>query len=158
MKSTNHNNSSTMRDFLWFVYKWFLIGLAVYLCYICLHLSPLTFDLIEIFLCSLIIIGFAAVIKHHDTAKKAREQPDKLIIPSPLAIMGGMLSWVMYAGLLLYVCFQIPYLFGDSFEINPIFELVMASVIWIIWIIQAIFPRDAKKPKKSILDPFGYLK
>ena len=126
----------------------------MYLCYRCLHLSSLTFDLVEILLCGLIILGFAAIIEHHTTAKKAKEQPDKLIIPSPLAIVGGMLSWVLYAGVLLYGCFHVAYSLNDSFQVNPIFELVMGVIIFII----SLFPATkSKKRKKSIFDPFGYL-
>ena len=72
-KTNNRSRSSPKRDFIWFIYKWFLIGLAMYLCYQCLHFTTLTFSISELVFCTFVIVIFAAVITHHATAKKAAD-------------------------------------------------------------------------------------
>jgi len=101
-KTNNRDNSSPIKDVKWLIYKVILIGVAMYICYGYLHLSPRVFHIREILLCICVIIGFAAIIEHHATIKKITDYPDKIIIPSPLTLVGGVLSWLMYMKLLFY--------------------------------------------------------
>jgi len=149
-KTNNRNNVSPMRDFLWFIYKWFLIGVAVYLCYSCLHFSPLAFHIFELVLCTFVIIGFTTIIKHHATAKKAADYPDQLIIPSLLAVIGGVLSWLIYIRLALYSFHQLTILLGESLILKPSIELVGVVVTLIVYLV-------APRLVMSIIDPFSYL-
>ncbi len=152
-KTTRRNHSSSTRDLLWFVYKRFLIGLAMYLCYKCLHFSPLIYDITELALCSSIILIFSAIISHHATAKKAADYPDQFIFPSPLALIGGGLSWVIYFGLILYGIYQLTFVSGETQKIEQIF-LKLAIVPPTVLIIYLIIPDLVK----SIISPFSYLK
>jgi len=143
----NHHNSSPTKDFLWSVYKSFLIGLAVYLCYRCLHFSPLAFHIVELVLCIFITIGFTAIIKHHATAKKAKDYPDKPIFPSPLAVAGGALSWLIYLGLILY---GIDFVVVELPESIPMMVMIVGGILLIIY---PVVPDLLKR----IVDPFYYL-
>lgn len=143
---TNRNKSSPMRDFLWFVHKWFLIGLAVYLCYKCLHFSSSTFNVLEIFLCTLIILCFATIIKHYATAKKTAEQPDKLIIPSTPAVIGGILSWMIYIGLIIYGIRRLEEFLVEETLVN-LAILAIGCITWLV--VPGLI--------KFIIDPFNYM-
>jgi len=146
-KTTPRNNSSPMKGELWFIYKWFLIGLAMYLCYRCLHFSPLAFDITEFALCTFVIIGFAAIIKHHATAKKAKDYPDQLIFPSLFVLIGGVLSWLMYTGLILY---GIYFVVVELPEAVPLIGMAVAGILLVIY---PVVPDLLKR----ITDPFNYL-
>jgi len=149
-KTNNHSNSSPMRDSLWFIYKWFLTGLAVYFCYRCLHFSPLTFHIVELVLCAFVIIGFATIIKHHATAKRAADYPKQLIVPSLPAVVGGILSWLVYIRLAIYFFNQLTIALGEFLVLELSIELVAGVVTLIVYLIAPMLV-------KSIIDPFTYL-
>jgi len=120
--------------------------MAVYFCYRCLRFSPLTFHIVELVFCTFIIIGFTAIIKHHATAKKANDYPDKPIFPSPLAVAGGALSWVIYLGLILYgidLVVELP-------KSVPRMVMLVGGALLIIYPV-------APDLLKRIIDPFYYL-
>ena len=94
-KNTIQVDESKLRNLLWFVYKWFLIGLAMYLFYRCLHIEP-DFTFIEFTLCNFVAIYFLTVIKHHATVKKIAENPNQHITPSKYAVVGWVLSLITY--------------------------------------------------------------
>ncbi len=145
-KTNNRNHSSLTRNFLWFIYKSFLIGMAVYLCYRCLHFFPSTFNLIEIFLCLLIVLCFTMIIKHYATAKKTAEQPDKLIIPSMPAVIGGILSWMIYIGFIIYGIRRLEVLLVSETLVNFAI-LAIGCITWFV----------VPKLIRFIIDPFNYL-
>jgi len=93
------NTLKSIKNLLWISYKGLLISLAVYLCYKCLHFSP-DIDSTELVLCVLIIICFAAIIKYHEIAKLTAEHPKQFIKPSKFTMLGGILSLLMYAVLI----------------------------------------------------------
>jgi len=151
-KTTHRNHSSFERDELWFIHKWFLIGAAVHLCYRCLHFSPLIFHIVELVLCTFIIIGFGTIIAHHATAKKAADYPDQLIFPSPLAVIGGGLSWVIHIGFVSYGIYQFTFASEEFRTMEQIFlKLVFIPIIALI--IYLMIPNFVK----SIIYPFSYL-
>jgi len=101
-KAKKRDHSSPIKDVKWLIYKGLLIAAAMYICYGYLHLSPRVFHIRELLLCICVIVGFAAIIEHHETIKKITDYPDKIILPSPLTLIGGVLTWLMYVKLLLY--------------------------------------------------------
>jgi len=138
-KNIIHINESKLRNLLWFVYKWFLIGLAMYLFYQCLQIEPdITF--IEITLCNSVAISFLTIIEHHANLKKIAENPNQHIIPSRYAVLGWILSGVMYVSLI-----TLSLVFLGNFA--------WITIIAMIWIVGTI----AKKAE-YIIDPYGYLK
>ncbi len=123
-KIVNRRNPFTKRELAWFIYKWFLIGVAMYLCYRCLHISPLAFEIKELALCSLVIIGFTAIIKHHTNTQKATKYPNQTISPSPFGVIGWILSFAAYLGLFLYgfykFCFMLNEILVDEKLVKPL--------------------------------------
>jgi len=133
MESSNNtseiNTLKSIRHLLWISYKGLLISLAVYLCYKCLHFSP-GFDPAELLLCVLIITCFIAIIKYHEIAKITTEHPKQFIKPSKFAMIGGILSLMMYAGLIVRSVFWVSDKFGE-----PLLQLLIIPALFFAYII-----------------------
>jgi len=133
MESSNNTNEintlKSIKNLLWISYKGLLISLAVYLCYKCLHFSP-DLDGAELLLCSLIIICFAAIIKYHEIVKITAERPNQFIKPSKFTMLGGILSLLMYAGLIVRSVFWVSDKLGE-----PLLQLFIIPALFFAYII-----------------------
>ena len=125
--------SSPMREFTWIAYKWTLIGLSMYLCYLFLHYVP-DFDYGELIPCIIITILFAEIIRHHAALKKLAEHPDPQLSQKENASIGYVLSWVMYIALYLYSVFPFDLVYRKiSSKPYVVFLIVMYAVVPVLY-------------------------
>jgi len=132
-KTVQPRKTSLMREFLWIVYKWALIGLSMFLCYQLLHFVP-DFDYFELVPCVVITIIFAEIIRHHTALKKIAENPDPQLSQEENASIGYVLSWVMYIGLYLYSAFPFDLMYRKiSSKPYLLFLIVMYAVVPVLY-------------------------
>ncbi len=141
MKSNNNHKSkpiqprqaSTMRTFLWIVYKWALIGLSIFCCYCLLHFLP-EFDYFELIPCLAVTVLFAEIIRHHAALKNIAENPNPQHLQEENSSIGYVLSWVMYIGLYLYSIFPFDLMYRKmSSKPYLVFLIVMYGVVPVLY-------------------------
>ena len=110
---SNHNivqsrKTSLIREFLWIVYKWALVGLCMYFCYQMLH--AVNELLPELFICTIITGCFILITHSHRILKKRAEQSN--IIDSSTAFFLNLLNFPFYVVLYLYGINRFDFKFG----------------------------------------------
>jgi len=124
-KIVQPRKASLMREFLWGVYKWSLVGLCVYFCYRMLHINSGIYSG-ELLACILITGCFFLIIKYHATLKKKAEQPD---FHDDLSVLHDFITWVFYAGLYIYSIFSFASVFGKTLSIPHALFLVIIYLV-----------------------------
>lgn len=124
---------STLRTFLWIVYKWALVGLSMCLCYWLLHFLP-EFDYLELVPCIVITVLFAEIIRHHSALKNIAENPNPRHLQEENSSIGYVLSWVMYISLYLYSAFPFDLMYRKmSSKPYIVFLIVMYAVVPVLY-------------------------
>jgi len=120
-----------MREFLWMVYKWGLVGLCMYICYRVLHYSP-DLHFVELFVCTFITGCFILVILCHKALKKKVEQPN--IFDNSIAFFSNLVNFIFYFGLYTHSIYSFDFTFRKTLPTSHIlFLVVLYGVVPILY-------------------------
>jgi len=131
-KTVQPRKTSHLREFLWIVYKWSLIGLCMYVCY---RLLLSEFDYLEFIPCIAITIVFGEIIKYHTMLKKNAETPGSSSLGKRNHPIGSILSAMMYTYLYFYSAYLLRTVNKQVLVVPyTLFAIIMYIVVPVLFI------------------------